>query len=120
MHVSWVFAILGWAIVALPPQAGEAKKDADSIQGTWAAVSYVEDGKGEVQKIAAEDSPIRWIFKKNKVTFLADVEEASPTGTFKLDPSKKPEDDRHHVPAGAWRGRRAKRCLVSTGWKAIP
>ena len=43
MQLTWVFAILVWAIVALPPQAGEAKKDTDSIQGTWAGVSFVQD-----------------------------------------------------------------------------
>ena len=68
---------------------GEEKKDADKIQGTWAAVTYVQDGQGEGEKIDPKESPIRWVFKGNKVTFLADVEEASAKGTFKLDPAKK-------------------------------
>src|SRR4051812_11339293 len=91
MHLSWVFAILGWAIVALPPQAGEAKNDSDKIQGTWAAVSYVQDGEGGDLKVAPERSPIRWIFKKNKVALL-DLEDTEPSFTgFKLDPEKKPK-----------------------------
>jgi uncharacterized protein (TIGR03067 family) len=71
--------------------ADEAKQQAEKFAGTWGAVSYVQDGQGEGEKIAPQESPVRWVFKGDKVTFLADVEAASAKGSFKLDPSKKPK-----------------------------
>ncbi len=71
--------------------ADEAKQQAEKFKGTWGAISYVQGGQGEEEKTAPQESPVRWVFKGDNVTFLADVEGASPKGSFKLDPSKKPK-----------------------------
>jgi uncharacterized protein (TIGR03067 family) len=85
-----LLAMVGLLVAAGPANDEEAKKDAEKMQGTWAAISYVQDGQGEGEKGAAEDSPIRFVFKGDRITILVDVEEASAKGTFKLDASGKP------------------------------
>jgi uncharacterized protein (TIGR03067 family) len=69
---------------------GEGQSDAAKLQGTWAATSYFEDGKGET--IAPEQSPVRFIFKGNHVTIPTDVEEASARGDFKLHAGSQPRE----------------------------
>ena len=80
-----MFIALGFA------SPDEAKQQAEKLQGVWGAISYVQDGQGEGEKVAPQESPVRWVFKGDKVTFRADVEEASANGSFKLDPSKTPQ-----------------------------
>ncbi len=80
-----LLAALGFA------SPNEAKQQAEKLQGVWGAISYVQDGQGEGEKVAPQESPVRWVFKGDKVTFLADVEDGSPKGTFKLDPTKTPQ-----------------------------
>lgn len=74
--------------------ADQTKKDVELMEGQWAAATYVQDGQGEGETIDPKESPVRWVFKENKVTWLTDVDEATsphPKGTFKLDPTKNPK-----------------------------
>jgi uncharacterized protein (TIGR03067 family) len=86
-----VLATVGMLVTLVSTNADEAQKQGEMFQGTWGAVSYVQDGQGEGDKIAPQESPVRWVFKADKVTFLADVEGASAKGSFNLDPTKKPK-----------------------------
>lgn len=88
-----LFLVVSAALVGAdsPKKPGDSNKDSERIQGTWAAVSYVEDGQYEGERVAPEKSPVRWVVKEDKVTFLADVEGASAEGSFKLDSGKKPK-----------------------------
>ena len=90
LHVA-ALVISGSLFVVGTVQADEAKEQIAKVQGIWAAVTYIEDGQGEAKEIPASESPVRWAFKNDRVTFLADVETASAKGTYKLDPSKKPK-----------------------------
>jgi uncharacterized protein (TIGR03067 family) len=68
----------------------ENKEEVAKFEGTWAAVSYVENGHDDGETGGpAEESLIRWVFKGDKVTLLAETEEAALKGSFKLDPKPK-------------------------------
>jgi uncharacterized protein (TIGR03067 family) len=75
----------------LAKAAGEKSEEVANFDGTWGAVSYVENGHGEGETGPANESGVLWVFKGDKVTWLADVEGASLQGSFKLDPKSKPK-----------------------------
>ncbi len=87
----FVLSIVCITLAVVTTRAADAPKDAEKIQGNWGAVSYVEDGQGAGEKVSADESPVRWDIKGDKLTMLADVEGASAKGSFKLDPAKKPK-----------------------------
>ncbi len=84
-----VSAIL--AAAGIVKAADDDKHEAAKLEGTWAAVSYVDDGQGEGETASVSESPVRWVFKGNNVSFLADVAKASAKGSLKLDPAAKPK-----------------------------
>src|SRR5712692_8409755 len=84
---SSLLIIFSFWIAVDSPKNDEANMEQEKMQGTWAAVSYVENG----QEVEPKKAWIRWVFKGDKVTFPYAVDEASVSGTFKLDPSKKPK-----------------------------
>lgn len=69
----------------------EPKNDATAILGEWGATAYTDNGEDAFgEKIAPKESSVRWNIEKKKLYFLADVEEATVEGTYKLDASAKP------------------------------
>ena len=91
---------LAFASAADPSKSDDGKKDLERFQGTWAGIHVQHEG--ETGTIAGTESPYRFVFKGDKVTILADVEGASPMGTFKLDATKKPKAiDLIFSPAGS-------------------
>ncbi len=69
-----------------PKQPNQSK-----LQGTWGAVTYVQNGQGEGEApIAPEDSAIRFVFKGDEFLLLASGNAGeSPKGTFKVGTSGK-------------------------------
>jgi len=94
---SFVLACVGLlltSVTSLPDEPGkkdETKSEMKKFEGMWAGIQYVENGDGEGQKIAPEESPIHWVFKENKFELLTDVENASEKGTYKLDVEADPK-----------------------------
>jgi uncharacterized protein (TIGR03067 family) len=81
---------------------------AAKLEGRWAAVKYVEDGEEADAVAKPEDSKVRWVFKGDKVTLLADVEEASLKGSFKLGQGPKHKTIDLEFPApGGGKGKQA-------------
>lgn len=66
--------------------AGENRSDRSQLQGTWGAVSYVQDGQGEGEPpIAPEDSAIRFVFQGDDFLLLASGNAGeTPKGSFAL------------------------------------
>jgi uncharacterized protein (TIGR03067 family) len=91
MKMDFAVLVLASSFLAIGcANADDAKQQSEKLQGTWGAVTFIQDGQGEGPEVAPDKSPVRWVFKEDRVTFLADVEEASAKGIFKLDPSAKP------------------------------
>jgi uncharacterized protein (TIGR03067 family) len=82
--------LLGLALsglTALPVVAGDAA-GVGKLDGTWLAVSFEKGGK-KAPKEVLEKSQIVLHLRGNKYKAMAQGEEQE-TGTFKLDPDKKP------------------------------
>ena len=80
-----------FAVVGIPARAAQPSGDSRKLQYEWGAVAYIDNGEDAFgEKIDANDSPVKWLFKKDKVHFLADVEEATAVGKFTLDSKAKP------------------------------
>src|SRR5262245_35880622 len=69
----------------------DTKSEIKKLQGLWAASKYVENGEGEGEEVAPQDSTVRWVFKDTNISMLADVEDASAKGTFKLNTETDPK-----------------------------
>jgi len=66
-----------------------AKKDLDSLQGSWQYISWVADGN---PKSKEEIKGFKIIIKGNKLTWIGFGKGiANAEATIKLDPSKKPK-----------------------------
>jgi uncharacterized protein (TIGR03067 family) len=79
--------------LAFQSRAAEPKDDVATLQGEWGAEAYIDNGEDVFgEKVEAKESPVRWDFKKSKVYFLADVEEATVEIGYKLDSSAKPRE----------------------------
>jgi len=73
-------------VLAQPPATGDAKKELEKFQGTWTVVSMENGG----QKVPEEQSSqIRLTYKDNTYSVMLGGE--TRTGTFQIDPSKKPK-----------------------------
>jgi uncharacterized protein (TIGR03067 family) len=86
--------VLVTSVVVLSEEPGkkeDTKSEIKKFQGMWAAIKYVQDGEGEREEIAPEESPIRWVFKDNNISMLTDVEEAIVKGTLKLNVKNEPK-----------------------------
>jgi uncharacterized protein (TIGR03067 family) len=79
------FLLVGLSLAADAPNEGDAKKDAQGLQGTWKVVSSEQGGK-----VQDEAKDFVMIFEKD--TFqVKKGDELIVKGTFKLDPSKSPK-----------------------------
>jgi uncharacterized protein (TIGR03067 family) len=90
MSLSSPLALMtGLLIAANPLQGGDAKKDLEKLQGTWALVSAERDGK---KAPPDEVKRTRITFKGNKFAFPdASGVGTSKQGTITIDPAKKPK-----------------------------
>jgi uncharacterized protein (TIGR03067 family) len=68
------------------PQGNDAKKDKDSIQGTWKIVMLEADGEAAPALVVAK---LKLVFKDDTLTFTPG-EPGFTNYTYKLDPATKP------------------------------
>ncbi len=83
-----VIALLAGVLAAdAPRDGGKKEKERDKLQGKWVAVALDQEGK----KVPAEnlkDARLTLVIKGDRFTFTSP--RRTQTGTFRIDPSKKP------------------------------
>jgi uncharacterized protein (TIGR03067 family) len=88
MKLRWfsLFVALSWIV---PAGAAQDKTgDKEKLQGTWAGVSGVENGKA----MPAEDiKNVRLVFVGDKLKVTVKGKDFELAGTYTLDPTKKPK-----------------------------
>ena len=75
--------------LAVPAAGQDAKKDVETIQGTWDLVAFVINGRDRLE----DKIEIQMTFKDDKMVliFAQDKKEERHELTFKLDPTRKPK-----------------------------
>jgi uncharacterized protein (TIGR03067 family) len=96
--------VTAFLVAADPPKEDAAKKDLESIQGTWKIVMLEADGEQAPAEIVAT---VKLVFKDDKLTFTPG-EPGFTNYTYKLDPTAKPANfDMTHTD-GANKGKTQK------------
>jgi uncharacterized protein (TIGR03067 family) len=84
---SLLFAVVAFAGLAPDAKEDAAKKELEALQGTWAVVSAVRDGK---EILRDEFKDIRLSYTGAKAT-VRKGDKVLFEGTIRLDPTKKPK-----------------------------
>ena len=93
--------VTAFLVAADPPKEDAAKKDLESIQGTWKIVMLEADGEQAPAEIVAT---VKLVFKDDKLTFTPG-EPGFTNYTYKLDPTAKPATFDFEHTEGAFKGK---------------
>jgi uncharacterized protein (TIGR03067 family) len=99
------------AAAPAPREEDDAKKETEKFQGTWRMVSFEEGGQA-LPADQVKEFGYRFTFEKDTFTVKAaevvkskPVEVVKTTGTYKLDPTKKPKAIDMAITGGDYKGK---------------
>jgi len=83
----------GFLVTALLPAAADKSGDLAELQGTWLAVSLINDGKTFVdEKAPPKEGPVTKLVYEGNKWMIRVGDKTVAWGIFKIDPAKKPKE----------------------------